>query len=419
MIFFAIFMNFFAKILSLRFFIITFVLHFLGIIYNPTFMTNNQITHFHGIDIMRSMACIMVLVIHACECYYISNFYSSGSIETLNIAQWHDEAIWAGIIGSVCRCCVPLFVMISGFLLLPMNHRMTMGLFYRKRAKRVLIPLFIWTVIYAFYSAFKYGYQLNTLDDYAVYIMSRVCCFFVNFPSEIGHLWYPYMYIGLCLFIPILSPWVERATKNEMHVFLGLWCISLLLPYIHLLWPEVWGECYWNTDGILYHFSGFIGYLVAGAYCRKFLYDNNEKYFGKGLVLAIHGYALTLGGFIYQLNNLKPEEFNYSYYFQNFEVTWMFNNISIGLLTIGVFLMLFKLPIKTLPVIVCDFSRLSYGIYLCHVMFLTWFYETLISGTHLPTPCKILSIAVLTIVSSYLLIKALSYLPKSKLVVGN
>jgi surface polysaccharide O-acyltransferase-like enzyme len=84
-----------------------------------------------------------------------------------------------------------------------------------------------------------------------------------------------------------------------------------------------------------------------------------------------------------------------------------------------VFLMLFKLPIKSLPNIIHDFSRLSYGIYLCHIVFLTWFYETLISDTLLPTACKILTIAVLTIVSSYLLIKALSYLPKSKWVVGN
>lgn len=374
--------------------------------------------YFNGIDILRVLACCMVLTIHSCECYYISNYFSTGSVETLDVAAWHGEAFWSGIIGSLCRVCVPMFVVISGFLLLPMKKGMTMRDFYLKRATRVLIPLFIWTIVYAFYQAFKFGEDLHTLGDYSLYILQQIGFFFVNFPGAIGHLWYPYMCIGLYLFIPFISPWVEKATRGEMHVFLGLWVLALLLPYYHLAWPEVLGECAWNPDGTLYHFSGFIGYLIFGAYCRKFLFNSGKSFIGWGLLLTIIGYGTTLFGFLYQLYHLVPTADNYNTLLNNLEFTWFFPQITVAMTTMGIFLLLFRCPVKRLPRIVSDYSRLTYGVYLCHIMFLTWFYEHLIVSLTWPTPCKILSIACLTIITAYLLIKALSYLPKSKYIVG-
>ena len=48
--------------------------------------------------------------------------------------------------GAVLRPCVPLFVMITGALLLPVRE--DAGPFYRKRIGRVFWPFLIWSVIY-------------------------------------------------------------------------------------------------------------------------------------------------------------------------------------------------------------------------------------------------------------------------------
>ena len=53
---------------------------------------------------------------------------------------------WGSIYGSMLRACVPLFVMITGLLLLPV--KMTMKEFYTKRLMRILIPFLIWSVLY-------------------------------------------------------------------------------------------------------------------------------------------------------------------------------------------------------------------------------------------------------------------------------
>ena len=42
--------------------------------------------------------------------------------------------------------------------------------------------------------------------------MSRI---FLNFPTLAGHLWFMYPLISLYLFIPIISPWLSKATAKK------------------------------------------------------------------------------------------------------------------------------------------------------------------------------------------------------------
>ena len=92
-----------------------------------------------GLDLLRVVATYMVVQIHTGEFYYIG---PGGSV--LNTAAAH----WVGWLNSLFRCCVPLFVMISGVFLFPVRNE---GTFFRKRFSRVLVPFFVWCVIYAFY----------------------------------------------------------------------------------------------------------------------------------------------------------------------------------------------------------------------------------------------------------------------------
>lgn len=53
---------------------------------------------------------------------------------------------WGSLYGTFLRPCVPLFVMLTGMLLLPV--RQEAGRFYRKRITRVAVPFLIWSVFY-------------------------------------------------------------------------------------------------------------------------------------------------------------------------------------------------------------------------------------------------------------------------------
>ena len=144
----------------------------------------------HGLDLLRVLACYMVLQVHAGEFYYIADggLVAAGS-----------EPFWACWLNSLCRTAVPLFVMLSGFFLLPVRERTRD--FFARRFVRVVVPFLVWCVLYAIY-------QFLTGRTDAAGALLGVCRIPVNFGVEIGHLWFVYMLLGLYLFAPVVSPWL-------------------------------------------------------------------------------------------------------------------------------------------------------------------------------------------------------------------
>lgn len=46
------------------------------------------------------------------------------------------------------------------------------------------------------------------------------------------------------LFIPIISPWLSKATAKEERFFIGLFLLSTCMPYFNRWFGEVWGQCF-------------------------------------------------------------------------------------------------------------------------------------------------------------------------------
>ena len=190
----------------------------------------------HGLDLLRVLACYMVLQVHAGEFYYIAD----GGLVAAG-----GEPVWACWLNSLCRTAVPLFVMLSGFFLLPVRERTRD--FFARRFVRVVVPFLVWCVLYAIY-------QFLTGRTDAAGALLGVCRIPVNFGVEIGHLWFVYMLLGLYLFAPVVSPWIETASRRAMEGYLALWAFTLCIPYVHLVFPELLGECFWNDTPMLYYF---------------------------------------------------------------------------------------------------------------------------------------------------------------------
>ena len=91
-------------------------------------------TRDRGWDVLRVLACIMVIVVHARGPY---TYHADGTLD-----------FWAAFYFVLVRAGVPLFVMLSSALLLPL--RQTTGDFLKRRFMRVALPFVIWSVIFAF-----------------------------------------------------------------------------------------------------------------------------------------------------------------------------------------------------------------------------------------------------------------------------
>ena len=205
-----------------------------------------------SLDLLRVLACFLVIWQHVAEVYYIGPDFT---------VPTHDEMPLIGWMNSMTPIEVPLFVMISGYFLLPL--KMDVRAFFKRRFTRILIPFVVWCVAY---SAYFMVYRGDTLAQF----LRNVAHIPVNLGVEIGHMWFIYMLLGLYMLVPIISPWLEQCSKCQLQGYLGVWAFTTLLPYIHLWFPEVLGECFWNPTPMLHYFTGFAGYFVLGYYIKRY-----------------------------------------------------------------------------------------------------------------------------------------------------
>lgn len=346
-----------------------------------------------SMDLLRVIACYMVIQVHAGEFFYIG--------EGVTVVTG-DNSVWVNIYNSLARTAVPLFIMLTGYFLLPVKQNMST--FFKKRFTRVLIPFIIWCIVYAFYQYFTGAVVLKEAFINVLKIP-------VNFGTEVGHLWYIYMLIGLYLFAPIISPWIASASKKGIEFYLSLWVISLFIPYIHTIFPAIWAECTWNNTPMLYYFSGFLGYMILGYYAKIYWSERKSWNIPVGLLLIGVGYFITYYGFAQRLNTVV--------YAWDLELSWGYDTVNIAMMSAGLFLLIKNINIqsKTLTKIVTEISLKSYGIYLVHIIVLN-FVHPIIYNLLPSAKLSVIPTSIITLILSYGIIKIISYIPGNKYIIG-
>ncbi|KAK2948146.1 putative acyltransferase family protein [Blattamonas nauphoetae] len=263
----------------------------------------------YGLDILRWLASVMVLVIHS------SNFYYS--CEFLSVCPG-DGPMWAAALASLARSSVPLFMMLTGYFVLPMKDGASS--FLKKRFMRVFLPYAFWCVIYAGYNVFLKN--LNWPGFF--YALIRIP---LNYGTEVGHLWYIQMAIGVDLFIPIITPWLTSSNKEGYLYFLLLWGVSLFLPYLHLIYYYVFGEAFWNAIHTVYYFTGYLGYAVLGQYIRKFHSEKGRWDTLVGFLCFFIGGWLTMAIFVLRIGTAKNVI--------ELELSWGYLTINVAIMSLG------------------------------------------------------------------------------------
>ncbi len=356
------------------------------------------------LDWLRIFACFLVILVHASE-----NFYGAGGESDMagpvSMLQNESDRLWVSVYDGFSRMSVPLFFIVSAFLLAPMAPGMTSGQFYKRRFTHILPPFFIFMVLYSTLPML-WG-QIDSATS--INDLSRIL---LNFPTTAGHFWFMYPLISIYLFIPIVSPWLAKASAKEERFFILLFLISTCMPYMNRMWGEVWGECFWNSYHLLWYFSGYLGYLVLAHYIRVHLTWSRATRLWSGTLMLLAGAAATI----------------YSFYIQAIpgqlletpviEIGWAFCTINCVVLTTGAFLLFTCITQKKAPAIVTRASQLSYGIYLMHIFWLGFWVSVFKVDYPLPTVAAIPAIAVTTFVCCYLTARVISFLPGSKWIIG-
>lgn len=322
------------------------------------------------LDWMRVAACLMVMLVHATEPFYLGG---EGSL-----ILTRGDAFWSALFDCIARACVPLFVVASSYLQFPLHY--SAGEFFRRRAVRILVPFALWSLLYAL----VWGKPAENLRD-----------LLWNFNYAAGHLWFVYMLVGVYLLMPLLSPWAEKVSRKELRIYLGIWMFTTLIPLLRdwlsgaaptviygpsglprqALYP-LWGEASWNGYGVFYYLSGFVGYLLLGLYFRKFV---GPMSWGRTLAVAIPcflgGLAVTMGGFLRRVMADAGGVFPVEGLVEKavwWETTWCNDTLGVALMTVAWVVVFRKITCAGgfYKSVVLPLSKAGFGMYLSHLLLL-------------------------------------------------
>jgi surface polysaccharide O-acyltransferase-like enzyme len=204
------------------------------------------------------------------------------------------------------------------------------------------MPTLVFTILYII---------LNCINGEQQNILRTICS--IPFSAQ-GHgvLWFMHTLIGLYLVAPIISKWLDSASKREVELYLLLWVITLCFPILKLFVGINEG----NT-GVLYYFSGYIEYFILGYYLKKYPESISLKKLIIPDIIAI----------------IAPIAFKVMHIEIDFYSMFWYLSIFVTLLCTTIYVLISKIKIKKRGGIVELISNLSFGIYLIHIAVMRFF----------------------------------------------
>jgi surface polysaccharide O-acyltransferase-like enzyme len=326
---------------------------------------NNRILY---LDVLRILAIFAVVILHT----------SSPTTYHYN----HDPFSWfiGNFFNSMTRWCVPLFIMVSGALLLSTKQDESLGIFFKKRLNKVILPFICWIIIYFIYRHFHYGETITLFS--AIRDVLDVNVYW--------HLWFMYMIIGLYLATPIFRVYIKSASRQNLFYFLALWFIASFIPVINTLYDV-------HIHYLFRTVSSYIGFFILGYYLSKY----DLSHFKKRLLylLAVLSLFITYFGTFYMTiqSNGDLDQTFYQYLRPN-----------TILIAAAIFAAVKSAKIRPKHSrLIILLSNLSFGIYLVHPMLRNWIFEyiNVQKETIITVPIDIVIISVLSFIIIYVLRK--------------
>ena len=286
------------------------------------------------IDFLRCLAAFAVVLIHVLGPFR----YLYGEIPEY---QW----LAASGINSITRWAVPVFMMLSGALLLSTKRPFDCEHYLSKRLAKVAVPFIGWTLIYAFVG----GFYVNELITNS-WSFDTTLEIIKNSPNNPVwyHLWFFYDFIPLYFVIPFLILLLKKLTPELLKLVLTVYALLFLMAWLKV------------SSFLLENLILYTGYLILG----WFLFNRDNRKELKYWVIA--GVSMLIINFLGTwLIAVKTEEYNS--FFMGYKTL---NTVVIaGMLFVLGQAYAEKIPGK-LKSVISILSTYSLGIYLVHPLIL-------------------------------------------------
>lgn len=289
---------------------------------NSTPLPNSRSARF---DVMRVTACLAVILLHLAATIVMER-------ELLGTMHWHIS----NAIDSATRWCVPVFIMLSGALLLDPQKHASPREFWTKRMGRLLPAFIAWPTIYFAWRAFYWHepISLATIAHDAVAGRPYV------------HLYFLFLIAGLYLVTPFLATALSALTLPQLRhlifIMAGLAMGANLFDFL--------------ASSAFTMFVPYLTYYLAGWYCARVLHDRPGVSalavgFAAGLITGLTALLVSTRGF--------DDRWAF-YFYEDFSPTVM-------VMAVGLFLLTLQGTIPPrVESIAHTLAPLTLGVYLAH-----------------------------------------------------
>jgi len=289
---------------------------------------------------LRVVATLCVVLLHVAS----SVLYKYNEVPN---SHW-----WVGnVYDSFARFSVPLFLMITGALLLGNQH--SYPIFLKRKVIRILLPFAFWTAIYIIYNFIEppqFNGKLESQSNFS-WILQQL-----KGGSSSYHLWYVYMLFGIYLTIPLIAKLASSIRKIYLVLFLIAWILFIILSASRTSVS--------NFEWNLWYYFGYVGYVVFGYYL-SIINTKSKRISALAVITFFIGLFITVYGTYYytDMNGLFYKNY-YSYLTPN-----------VLLMTASIFVLMKNANINLSGVLKKPrdlIDKHSYGIYLSHILVLNY-----------------------------------------------
>lgn len=276
-------------------------------------------------DVMRVGACLAVILLHLSATIVMDRDFLGG-------LHWH----LSNAIDAATRWCVPVFVMLSGALLLDPQKNGNPREFWTRRMGRLLPAILAWPAIYFAWRAF-YWHEPLTIGTIAHDLV-------VGRPYV--HLYFLFLIAGLYLVTPFLAKTLGTLSLPQLrHLILIMAGLAVGANLFDFL-----------ASSAFTMFVPYLTYYLAGWYCARLLHDRPGA-----SALAVGLAAGLITGLTALLVSTRGLDDRWAFYFyEDFSPTVM-------VMAAGIFLFTMQ---RTIPPGLESLARtlapLTLGVYLAH-----------------------------------------------------
>jgi surface polysaccharide O-acyltransferase-like enzyme len=299
------------------------------------------------LDVARIAAIMAVIAIH--------NWSLLDVLQIGTLRWWAVDAIL-----SASRWAVPIFVMISGGLLLGPRPGEDTSTFYRRRLLRVGVPALFWIAAYFVFRA-TYLHQDLTIQTIVTDLALA---------QPFTQMYFVYVIVGLYLVTPLLRPFTAYASRSQLSItagaLLGIWAVDTVLSYAIDAGTRVTGLTYWVP---------FLGFYIAGRALNGLQLSRRTS-----VLMALGILVLVAGQIVTVFVLAQAGDGSWQLYSQSY---W-------SVFVIAAAMLIYALSARDTPGQkrsdllghwASALAGATYGVFLIHEMLLYWHARTFVTGS--------------------------------------